>query len=162
MGAVDVGAPKGKGKKKTRRGGIRIDMTPMVDIAFLLLIFFMVTTVFRRPQALEITLPGEKNEVEVPERNVMSILVDQDGKAYWHLGLDLPTPVEVDKVNEIVYQERSQNPALAAVIKIDRAAPYHYMVDVLDEVTLGKLERFSLAPLTEDDKLALQGGGTGS
>ncbi len=164
MGAVDVGGggPKQKGKRKKARRGIRIDMTPMVDVAFLLLIFFMVTTVFRRPQALEITLPGEKNEVEVPEQNVMQILVDKDGKAYWNIGLESPIPVEVNEVNKVVYEHRSQNPALCAVIKIDRGAPYHFMVDILDEVTLGKLERFSLAPLTEEDLLALQGEGTGS
>jgi len=165
MGAVDVGGggPKQKGKRKKLRRGIRIDMTPMVDVAFLLLIFFMVTTVFRRPQALEITLPSEKNDVEVAEENVLQILVDKDGKTYWNLGLEEPTTVEVKDVNKIVYEHRSQNPALCAVIKIDRGAPYHFMVDILDEVILGKLERYSLAPLSEEDKLALPGaGGTGS
>ena len=47
--------------KKKRRIGISIDMTPMVDVAFLLLIFFMCTTVFRKPQALEINLPPDPN-----------------------------------------------------------------------------------------------------
>ena len=63
MGAVDAPQPRsGKkkgGKRAKRRVGIRIDMTPMVDVAFLLLIFFMVTTVFRKPQALEINLPPD-------------------------------------------------------------------------------------------------------
>ena len=59
MGAVDTPQPSG-GKGK-RRVGIRIDMTPLVDVAFLLLIFFMVTTVFRTPQALEINLPPDPN-----------------------------------------------------------------------------------------------------
>ena len=61
MGAVDTPDRRSSGKKKglntrrpKRRVGVRIDMTPMVDVAFLLLIFFMVTTVFRTPQALEI------------------------------------------------------------------------------------------------------------
>ena len=63
MGAVDIGGGKERGVKgpgkrpKKTRIPIRIDMTPMVDIAFLLLIFFMVTTVFRTPQAMEINLP---------------------------------------------------------------------------------------------------------
>jgi biopolymer transport protein ExbD len=167
MGAVDVGGggPKQKGRKKGRRG-IRIDMTPMVDIAFLLLIFFMVTTVFRRPQALELTLPSEKSEVEVPEQNVMQIRVDKAGQAWWNIGLEPPAKVEVAKVHEVVHTYRKDNPALCAVIKIDRDAPYHYMVDILDEVTMGKLTRYSLAPLTEEDRAALTGtpaetGGTG-
>ena len=49
--------------KKKRRVAIRIDMTPMVDIAFLLLIFYMVTTVFSMPQAMEINLPPESKEI---------------------------------------------------------------------------------------------------
>ena len=63
MGAVDTPQPraskkKGKGfHRPKRRVGVRIDMTPMVDVAFLLPIFFMVTTVFRTPQALEIVVP---------------------------------------------------------------------------------------------------------
>jgi biopolymer transport protein ExbD len=64
VGAVDTPERKTKkgkkgGRRPKRRVGIRIDMTPMVDVAFLLLIFFMVTTVFRTPQALEINLPPD-------------------------------------------------------------------------------------------------------
>jgi biopolymer transport protein ExbD len=160
MGAVDVGGggPKARGGRKRPRRGIRIDMTPMVDVAFLLLIFFMVTTVFRRPQALELTLPAEKAEIEVPEGNVMQIRVTSAGQLFTNIGLDVPQPVGVDKLHEVVGELRSKNRALCAVIKIDRKAPYHYMVDVLDEVTMGNLSRYSLAPYTLDDSLAVFGG----
>jgi biopolymer transport protein ExbD len=156
------GAPKkkkGGRTRKARRGRIRIDMTPMVDVAFLLLIFFMVTTVFRRPQALEITLPAAKADIEVPEQNVMTILVTDAGKVYWNIGLEDPQGIEALKLHEVVSKYRADNPALAAVIKIDRKAAYHWMVDILDEVALGNLERFSLAPMTDDDRMLLAGGG---
>ena len=163
MGALDAGgAPKkkqGGRRRPARRGRIRIDMTPMVDVAFLLLIFFMVTTVFRRPQALELTLPAEKAEIEVPENNVMQIRVTEAGKIYWSVGLEDPQPVEPAAVHEVVASHRSANPALCALIKIDRKAAYHWMVDILDEVTLGNLERYSLAPFTEDDRLLIEEGG---
>jgi biopolymer transport protein ExbD len=162
MGALDVGggAKKKKGgrKRMARRGKIRIDMTPMVDVAFLLLIFFMVTTVFRRPQALEITIPSEKAEVEVPEMNVFQIRVTGEGMTYWSIGLGEPQMVETLDLHTVVAQYRKENPALAAVIKIDRKAPYHFMVDILDEVTLGNLDRYGLAPFTEDDTWAITGG----
>ncbi|HKQ20281.1 MAG TPA: biopolymer transporter ExbD, partial [Candidatus Eisenbacteria bacterium] len=82
MGAVDT--PESKpGKKKgglrkraPKRLGVKIDMTPMVDVAFLLLIFFMCTTVFRKPQALEINLPPDpKAKVEIAQSNVMTLRV---------------------------------------------------------------------------------------
>ena len=74
MGAVDTpeaGVKHKKGglrKRAPKRIGVKIDMTPMVDVAFLLLIFFMCTTVFRKPQALEINLPPDpKAKVEIAE-----------------------------------------------------------------------------------------------
>src|ERR1700752_2187176 len=94
MGAVDTPERRTSGKKKglslrrpKRRVGIRIDMTPMVDIAFLLLIFFMVTTVFRTPQALEINLPPDKeSKVEVAESKVLTIRILADDRVYWKRG----------------------------------------------------------------------------
>src|SRR5213592_1780281 len=96
MGAVDTPQreKKGKGKAKAfkrpkRRVGIRIDMTPMVDVAFLLLIFFMVTTVFRTPQALQINLPPDKDvKIEVAESKVLTVRVLPDNRAYWKRGTD--------------------------------------------------------------------------
>src|SRR5215471_21161698 len=91
MGAVDTperrsGKKKGfSASRKKRRVGIRIDMTPMVDVAFLLLIFFMVTTVFRTPKALEINLPPNKS-VPVRQSNTLLIRVLADGRLLWKDG----------------------------------------------------------------------------
>src|SRR5499427_4508921 len=94
MGAVDIGAgkdrpQKGKKRHKKRRIAVRIDMTPMVDVAFLLLIFFMVTTVFRTPQALEINLPPKDDvKVDIAQSKVLEIRVLPDGRAYWKNSTD--------------------------------------------------------------------------
>ena len=67
MAGADVAESKShaKGKKKKKkRAGVRIDMTPMVDVAMLLLTFFMLTTVFNKPQTMELNLPPDK-EVKV-------------------------------------------------------------------------------------------------
>src|SRR5882762_7900643 len=96
MGAVDAPQTRSSSKKTgkgfhrpKRRVGVRIDMTPMVDVAFLLLIFFMVTTVFRTPQALEINLPPDKDvKIEVKESKVLSIRVLPDDRVYWKHGTD--------------------------------------------------------------------------
>src|SRR5512134_1664091 len=127
MGAVDAPQTRSSGKKKAkgfhrpkRRVGIRIDMTPMVDVAFLLLIFFMVTTVFRTPQALEINLPPDKEvEIEVAESKVLSIRVLPDDRAYFKRGSD---PWARSNINELtnVFKAYKGNKDLVVVIKIDR------------------------------------------
>ena len=92
MGAVDTPERKSKkkggltGRRSKRRVGVRIDMTPMVDVAFLLLIFFMVTTVFRTPKALEINLPPKDISQPVPESKTMTLRVLADGRLYWKRG----------------------------------------------------------------------------
>jgi biopolymer transport protein ExbD len=63
------------GKIKTKRIGIAIDMTPLVDVAFLLLIFFMTTTQFKPPEKDKITLPESNSEAKAPETGVITIAV---------------------------------------------------------------------------------------
>jgi len=159
MGAVDTpqrssgGKKKGKGvHRPKRRVGIRIDMTPMVDVAFLLLIFFMVTTVFRTPQALEINLPPDKEvEIEVAESKVLSIRVLPDDRAYFKRGSD---PWARSSVTELtnVFKAYKGNKDLVVVIKIDRECKFSGMVDIIDELDLANLTRFSLGTLTPEER----------
>jgi len=159
MGAVDTpqresrGAKKGKGiHRPKRRIGIRIDMTPMVDIAFLLLIFFMVTTVFRTPQALEINLPPDKDvKVDVAESKVLSVRVLPDDRAYFKRGTD---PWARSSMNDLskVFKAYKGNKELVVVIKIDRECKFSGMVDIIDELDLAGLTRFSLGTLTPEEK----------
>ena len=160
MGAVDsperkTKAKKGKGfSRPKRRVGIRIDMTPMVDVAFLLLIFFMVTTVFRTPQALEINLPPDEDvQIEVPESKVLSLWVLGDDRVYWRRGgKDIPWARTSVPGLEQVLTPFKNNDELVVVVKIDRDAKFNNMVDIIDELDLAKLTRFSLATLSPEER----------
>jgi len=159
MGAVDAPQPRSSGKKKgkgihrpKRRVGIRIDMTPMVDVAFLLLIFFMVTTVFRTPQALEINLPPDKDvQVEVAQSKVLTVRVLPDGRAYFKRGTDPWARTDVASIANL-FKAYKGNKDLVVVIKIDREAKFSGMVDIIDELDLAGLTRFSLGTLTPEEK----------
>lgn len=159
MGAVDAPQTRSSGKKKgkgfhrpKRRVGVRIDMTPMVDVAFLLLIFFMVTTVFRTPQALEINLPPDKDvKIEVAESKVLTVRVLPDNRAYWKRGTDPWARSDVASLGA-VFQPFKENKDLVVLIKIDREAKFNNMVDIIDELDLAKLTRFSLSTLTPEEK----------
>jgi len=164
MGAVDTpdtGAKHKKGKRrKPKRIGIKIDMTPMVDVAFLLLIFFMCTTVFRKPQALEINLPPDPNaKVEIAESNVMTLRVVAPAdstrgevRAFWRIAKNPFQEVNIDKLEPVFETEGKKNPKLVVLVKIDRKAKYRYMVDIIDQLQFAELNRFSLAPLLPDEK----------
>jgi biopolymer transport protein ExbD len=157
MAAVDTAAPRERGKhkkkhKKKRRVGIRIDMTPMVDVAFLLLTFFMLTTAFSRPQSMEINLPPSETKVEVAESNLLTLRVMEDGSIYWNFGIEAPQKIAFNDLRKFLSAKNQENPKLITLVKVDRKSKYHYMVAVLDEINMADVKRFSLAPMLDQDK----------
>jgi biopolymer transport protein ExbD len=91
---------KGKGKRKAKKHGTHIDMTPMVDLACLLLTFFMLTTAFNKPKVMEIILPEKPKENEKPPEldkdRALTVLLVENDKVLWYVGLadpNKPLPV---------------------------------------------------------------------
>ena len=153
----DSGGSHRKGKKKkTKRLNVRIDMTPMVDVAFLLLTFFMLTTVFSKPQTMEINLPpDEKVQVEVAASNLMTVFVTQDASIFWYMGDPRENPMNKSSFKEIrsvLIERLKSNPKLITLIKVDREAKYKNMVDIMDELNLANITRFTLAKMDQKDK----------
>ena len=156
MGGMDVGGdkPQKKGvglRRPSKRVNIRIDMTPMVDIAFLLLIFFMVTTVFRAPQAMEVNLPPAGAIVEVPESNVLTLFIDEDESFYYRMGTGDLVSTAMKDLEELFIENSKLNPELIILAKLHREARYETMVDVMDELEISGMSRFSLVPMEEED-----------
>ncbi|MCU0453035.1 MAG: biopolymer transporter ExbD [Bacteroidetes bacterium] len=157
-GGGDIGGEsKQKGKhakkKKVKRVAIRIDMTPLVDVAFLLLTFFMLTTVFNKPQTMELNLPpDQETKIEVAESNLLTIKVLEDGNIWWSKGSAAPTMITFSGLRPLLLEQNRSNPKLITLVKVDREGKYTQMVDVMDELNLANVTRFSLAPLTDKDK----------
>jgi biopolymer transport protein ExbD len=161
MGAVDTPdrASKSKGglHRPKRRVRVRIDMTPMVDVAFLLLIFFMVTTTFRKPQVMEVNLPPEGAKVQVPESNVLTLYVRGDQRYYYSVGSSGVAATQKKDLIELFTENERRNPELIVLAKVDRGATYATMVDVMDAMALAAMKRFSLVPLSADDARLVEG-----
>lgn len=147
------------GKKKKKRANIFIDMTPMVDIAFLLLIFFMVTTVFRMPQTMELNIPPDKDDkVEIAESNVLLIYMLDDDRMFWQIGRDTtPEALDLADIQKFIKEKEQENAEehdgeskLVTLVMIQRTSPYEQMVNVMDELQLGAIDRFSITVLEED------------
>lgn len=162
MAAVETGqsrshARAGKKHKKKRRLSIRIDMTPMVDVAFLLLTFFMLTTYFSKPQTMELNLPpDEKTTVEVAESNLLTIRIAPDGAIFWNMGTEALKKAGFNELRPMLLERNQNNPKLITLIKVDREGTYSQMVDIMDELNLANITRFSLAPMNDVDKKLME------
>ena len=71
---------------KKKRVGFKLDMTPMVDVGFLLLTFFMLSTTFKAQDVAEVTIPESHSAIKLPDKDVMTVTVDKNGSVF--LGLD--------------------------------------------------------------------------
>ena len=132
-------------------------MTPMVDVAFLLLTFFMLTAVFSQPLAMEINLPPpDSGDIEMAESNVLQIRVDKDSKIFWGFGTDVPTATTMQEVSTVLRQNANRNEQTVTVLKVDRDSKYLTAIDLLDEFEVASVTRFALSPLTDADKALLQ------
>lgn len=135
---------------RNERVSDEIPTASLADIAFLLLIFFLTTTVFNEEKGLPIVLPEEQQEQEVSAQNILFLLVQPDGAVTIRRGeSEAEQVVPYDQVESIVRQELSANDKLIIAIKTDPAAPYRHMINVLDEVRLAGAERISLQMIGE-------------
>jgi len=158
LGGGGGGKKKG-GKVRSKKGSTRIDMTPMVDLAFLLLTFFVMTTTLNKPQTMEITMPEKPKPgdemPEINEKNVLTLLLGEDDKIYWYVGITDPT-VEVSNfsatgIRKILLAKKAELPKLVVLIKATDEAKYKNMVDIMDEMNISSMQRFALVDITPTD-----------
>jgi biopolymer transport protein ExbD len=123
-----------------------IPTASMGDIAFLIIIFFMTTSIFSREKGLKIALPEKGEEVKIKSENIMTVAVSPDGRVL--VGDEL-TPVSIEDVREFVVRRLAENPNLAIALRVSRRAPYRVMIGVFDQLKLAKAERISLIPVQE-------------
>ncbi len=128
-----------------KRIGIKIDMTPMVDVAFLLLIFFMTTTTFKPPERVSVVLPGSKSEIHVPETNTIILTVNKAGEIFIS-DEDLSQTQQVmrDDLVKAILMWRAKNPTAIVVVKGDKEVDYGAIADIMDGLAQSNTLRFNL------------------
>jgi biopolymer transport protein ExbD len=121
-------------KKKNRPTG-EIPTSSMADIAFLLLVFFLVTTVFDEERGCASCCPRRQEEVEVSQNNILHLMIQPNGIVHVKRG-ESPQIQQVRPRRSARSGARSsrQNPNLIAAVKTAPNAPYRFMVDVLDQL----------------------------
>ena len=126
----------------------KVPSSSMADIAFLLLIFFLVTTTFPKDKGLAIVLPEQVEEVQVSQKNIIHIIIQANGIVDLKRG-ESPQVQQVrpNDIEGIWRQEVAENDNLIAAVKTHPDAPYKFMLDVLDALHIAGAERISLQVL---------------
>ena len=135
------------GSKKSKASS-EVPTSSMADIAFLLLIFFLVTTTFPKDKGLAIVLPEAGEETEVSQRNILHLLIQSSGIVIVRRGeSQQEQQMRAQEIEGLWRQEVTANPNLIAAVKTHPDAPYKFMVDVLDALHSANAERISLQGL---------------
>jgi len=135
------------GKIKTKRIGIAIDMTPLVDVAFLLLIFFMTTTQFQPPEKEKITLPKSASEFKKPESNIITANVTTEGRIrleFVERREKKDQIVDVSTFGGWLQTARLSNPSAYVLLKADKDAPYGVIEQIMKELQNQNANRFNI------------------
>lgn len=148
-----------RGKIRTTKRSTKIDMTPMVDLAFLLLTFFILTTTFNDPYVIPLPMPDKEGpQSEINHKNVLNLVLAENNNVFWWDGLDgkVETTNYSNKgIREILLSHTKANPNVMVLIKPKDDSKYENMVDVLDELTITSTQKYAIVDFTEDDKIKL-------
>ena len=127
-------------KQKRRFKGGEIPTSSMADIAFLLLIFFLVTTTIDMDKGLGMVLPAEGEEIEINKKNILNCLINSTGKVL--LGGEA---VEIRNLSKTVRQKIAQNDKLVISVKAHSESRYEDYVRVIDQLKQANATRISIA-----------------
>jgi biopolymer transport protein ExbD len=145
--------------RKPKRVGIAIDMTPLVDVAFLLLIFFMTTTQFQPPEKEKITLPVSSSDFKKPESNIITVNVTREGR----LGLEFTEKrekkyqvISPNDFGQWLTTARYQAPSAFVLLKADKDAPFGVVEQLMKTLQEQDANRFNI--VTDAKKQQKLGG----
>ena len=146
-GSLGGGGKQKRGKskrKKKARMGFHIDMTPLVDITFLLLTFFMFTTSLIQPQVMDMKLPPEIiKEVKVKESWLFTLLIDANNRILWYPANEEMQEVKLSGLKKLIVSQNLKETArneLITSLKVDDKADYGLTVDVLDILNQAEID----------------------
>jgi len=150
--------------KKGKKLSTRVDMTPMVDLAFLLLTFFLLATTFIKPQIMTLILPEKNNsdttQPKVNEKNVMSIVLGADHKVYWYIGFTgaqvAATDFKDTGLRKILQDQTKSNDKLVVLLKPDDKSTYEDLIATLDEFSITSTSRYALVAYEAEDKALVE------
>jgi len=161
MAEINTGEGKKKGKKRSKKMSTKVDMTPMVDLAFLLITFFMLTTTFSKKFSMQITMP-DKNKQNLTQKvkpsRAITVIVGENDKIYWFddpIKKTLnPTDYSDKGIRKVLLDKQKVVDSLIVVIKPLSTSKYKNIVDLMDEINITNTPVSAIVEVTpQDEKL---------
>jgi len=153
------GHKKGPGVKKGKKLSTRVDLTPMVDLGFLLITFFIFTTSMSQPTALKLMLPKDADKPEeqnkAKESGVITLLLGKDNTVFYYEGqLDNFKSSNFSGIRDILLDKKRRTPEkdLVVVLKASSESTYKNVVDILDEMSINVLKRYALVDISKQEE----------
>lgn len=163
----DGGGKKGGGKVRSKKQNSKVDLTAMVDLAFLLITFFMLTTTLSKPQAMDLGLPDKNTDdqpetkIKVDQRRTMTIVLGAKDKIEWFHGLlEAPEPGGkptksthgregirkeiLKRVASVPQVTGNKDKGLIVIIKPTAKSSYKNLVDILDEMAICSVPTYAI------------------
>lgn len=180
MEVADKGGKKGPGVKKGKKLSTRVDLTPMVDLGFLLITFFMMTTTMNKPKTMEINMPYKddqekiEDDTKIKESVALTVLLSKKHRIYYYEGMGTDPEsvpdvkvttfkadkgirdVIIDKQKKVADMKRagalSQKDKTTVLIKPDTNSTYEDLVNMLDEMSINDVRVYAIVDITEVDR----------
>ncbi|MEO0895480.1 MAG: biopolymer transporter ExbD [Bacteroidota bacterium] len=155
-----TGKKSEKKAPKSKRKRTHLDMTAMVDVAFLLLTFFVLSATLADFKQIKMTVPPPNPDggMEVNEEKMLTIILDQDAKVYQFKGVAesgiFETNFSQKGIRSLLLEHKKKEDPIV-VIKPKKISKYRSLINVLDELMITGHKKYVLAPYTEQDSLAM-------
>lgn len=156
------GGKKKGGKVRTKKASTKVDLTAMVDLAFLLITFFMLTTTLNKPIAMDIAKPDKDEQsdaqLELRASQTMTILLGKNNKVAWYMGVAGESAPEIQGFGDIrktILENKKQvmektGKEIVMVIKPTSGSKYKNFVDIMDELLITGIKT---APAIDDENI---------
>lgn len=166
---AEIMTPENKSAKTPQKKKlIRVDMTPMVDLGFLLITFFMFTTNFSKPNVMDLGLPAKSpkpiNDVVINEKNSINFILGKDDKVYYHQKqVENLTPFDIKETSldgseiiKVIAQAKKNAldvEKFTVIIKPTEDSNYKNFVDMLDNMAITNSEQYGITDLKPQEEL---------
>lgn len=162
MAELNSSPGKNDGKKVRQPKNIRVDLTAMVDLAFLLVTFFMLTTTLSKPKAMPLAMPDDGEERgEVSDKRTVTLCLGSNNKVMWYQGLaEKASPAVVDftqaGLRKVLVEARDKirtatGKDMIVLVKPSEHSVYANLVDVIDELNITNNDRYAIVNISGED-----------